>query len=288
MATAQVYIKRFYIKVEIRKTNPYLVMATAVYLACKMEECPQHIRLIAQEARALWPGDLHNHDTSKIGECEFWLISELNSQLIIHQPYRTLTVMQSHFGLSQEEMALAWSVVNDHFMTDLPLLYPPHIIAFSAILFCLVFQNKVAGTPNPGAPMGLSTATAALTQAHARQAAMASSGAGAGGSGASTPTPGSVGSSLFNMHLSPQVADNNSTESAGGAGGGGRKSPNPGVLKVQRFAKFLAESTIDVEGMIDCVQELIAFYECHEMYNDKQTRDMIARFIKARGLDRAT
>ncbi|RQM06012.1 hypothetical protein DH86_00002574, partial [Scytalidium sp. 3C] len=45
MATAQLYIRRFYSKVEIRRTNPYLVIATAVYLACKMEECPHHIRL---------------------------------------------------------------------------------------------------------------------------------------------------------------------------------------------------------------------------------------------------
>lgn len=56
MATAQLYIRRFYSKVEIRRTNPYLVIATAVYLACKMEECPHHIRLIVSEGRTLWPG----------------------------------------------------------------------------------------------------------------------------------------------------------------------------------------------------------------------------------------
>ena len=56
MATAQVYMKRFYCKVEVRRTNPFLVIATALYLACKMEECPQHIRLVVSEAKALWPG----------------------------------------------------------------------------------------------------------------------------------------------------------------------------------------------------------------------------------------
>lgn len=56
MATAQLYIRRFYSKVEIRRTNPYLVIATAVYLACKMEECPHHIRLVVSEGRSLWPG----------------------------------------------------------------------------------------------------------------------------------------------------------------------------------------------------------------------------------------
>ena len=59
LATAQVYIRRFYIRVEVRKTNPYLVLATAFYLACKMEECPQHIRSVVAEARSLWPGILN-------------------------------------------------------------------------------------------------------------------------------------------------------------------------------------------------------------------------------------
>ncbi len=58
MATAQLYVRRFYSKVEIRRTNPYLVIATALYLACKMEETPQHIRLVVTEARSLWPGNL--------------------------------------------------------------------------------------------------------------------------------------------------------------------------------------------------------------------------------------
>jgi len=58
LATAQVYLRRYYSQVEIRRTNPYLVLATAFYLACKMEECPQHIRLIVAEGRQTWPGKL--------------------------------------------------------------------------------------------------------------------------------------------------------------------------------------------------------------------------------------
>jgi hypothetical protein len=40
----------------VRQTNPYLVLTTAFYLACKTEECPQHIRFVVGEARGLWPG----------------------------------------------------------------------------------------------------------------------------------------------------------------------------------------------------------------------------------------
>jgi len=60
IATAQVYLKRFYTKNEIRQTNPYLVLTTAFYLACKMEECPQHIRFVVGEARGLYPGTVYS------------------------------------------------------------------------------------------------------------------------------------------------------------------------------------------------------------------------------------
>ncbi|KAL2829296.1 cyclin-like protein [Aspergillus cavernicola] len=139
LATAQVYIKRYYTKNEIRNTNPYLVLTTAFYLACKMEECPQHIRFVVGEARGLWP-EFIAPDVSKIGECEFSLISEMHSQLIVHHPYRTLSDLQPELSLTSDEVALAWSVINDHYLTDLPLLCPPHVIAVMSIIVAVVFK----------------------------------------------------------------------------------------------------------------------------------------------------
>ncbi|OAR02464.1 hypothetical protein LLEC1_00949 [Akanthomyces lecanii] len=165
MATAQVYLKRFYSRVEIRRTNPYLVITTAIYLACKMEESPQHIRLIVTEARQLWQ-DFIGLDTSRIGECEFFLISEMSSQLIVHQPYRTLTSLRSELALAREK------------------------------------------------------------QQEAR------------------------------------------------------------ITRVQHFAAWLAESTVDIASMVDATQEIISFYECYEKYNEKLTREQINRFVKAGSLDR--
>ncbi|KAI2617428.1 cyclin-C [Hypoxylon sp. NC1633] len=248
VATAQLYIKRFYSKVEIRRTNPYLVITTALYLACKMEECPQHIRMFVTEARSLWP-DLLHVEVPRVGECEFFLISEMNSQLIVHQPYRTLTTLQSDLNLTPDETSLALSVINDHYMTDLPLLYPPHIIALTAILLSIVLRPN----PVPGGNNAVNmAAAAAATLAQAQQ-----SRSGAAGSGQTTP-------------------------------GGTEKDKQQEARfgKVQRFAAFLAESNVDIEGMIDCTQELISFYECHEQYNDKMTREQINRFVKARGLDK--
>ncbi|KAK0741776.1 cyclin-like protein [Apiosordaria backusii] len=275
LATAQVYIKRFYTRVEIRRTNPYLLVATALYLACKMEECPQHIRLIVQEARGLWPEQFHGQDTSKLGECEFFLISEMSSQLIVHQPYRTLTNLQGEFNLTQDEVQAAWQVINDHYMTDLPLLYPPHVIGLTAILLAIVCFNRqnAAGGANATGAGGLVMAANALAHAQAQsQARMAAMG---GNSGPGTPT------------LTPQgsIAGGGSFSSQGG-GEGVNPIEKIRAAKLQRFTKWLAESNVDIEGMIDCTQELVSFYECHEGYDDKDVREKIIRFVKARGLDK--
>ncbi|KAL9103904.1 MAG: hypothetical protein Q9163_001097 [Psora crenata] len=149
LATAQVYIRRFYSKVEIRQTNPYLLIATALYLACKMEECPQHIRVVVSEARQMWPEYFVISDVAKLGECEFYLISELNSQMIVHHPYRTLNELQNTLNLGQDDVSLAWSVINDHYLTDLPLLYPPYVIALTAVFLALTLKPTTIGQQVP-------------------------------------------------------------------------------------------------------------------------------------------
>ena len=58
------------------------------------------------------------------------------------------------------------------------------------------------------------------------------------------------------------------------------------MLRVQQFAAWLAESGVDIAAMVDATQEIISFYEFHEQYNDKLTREQINRFVKARGLDK--
>lgn len=208
--------------------------------------------------------DLLTVDTSRLGECEFFLISEMSSHLIIHQPYRTLTQLQADFALSQEEISLSLSVINDHYMTDLPLHYAPHIVALTAILLSLVLRpNSVASNQ---AASGMAAAAAVLAQAQGKQQQQ-------------------------QFGMGSGIASGQTTPGAGPPGGGGgvtdkEKQQGERVGKVQRFAAFLAESNVDIEAMVDCTQELISFYECHEQYNDKMTREQINRFIKARALDR--
>lgn len=176
LATAQVYIKRFYLCVEIRKTNPYLIMATAVYLACKMEECPQHIRLMLGEAARRWP-ELNVNETNKIGECEFALISTLNSRLILHHPYRALGELQSCLGLSSEEFNLAQAIINDSYNTDLPLLYAPHVIAITASFLAVMFRPPhLAGSQSPSAGQASSSQVSPALSGPAAQTALGGGG----------------------------------------------------------------------------------------------------------------
>ncbi|KAH8727641.1 cyclin-like protein [Phaeosphaeriaceae sp. PMI808] len=226
LATAQVYVRRFYTKVEIRRTNPALVLATALYLACKMEECPQHIRMVLAEARHCW--DTSFNDISKIGECEFTLISEMNSQLIIHHPYRSVAELQSQFQLTPEESALAWSIINDHYLTDLPLLHAPHVIAITAMFLAVVLK----------------------------------------------PTQNGIQLNAAGM--------NSALQSLGNA----RGAPQGTQGRVQKLVDWLAESSVDIEAVVECMQELICLYDVWETYTDKTCKDQIAKFVKARGLDK--
>ncbi|ATY63555.1 C-type cyclin (Fic1) [Cordyceps militaris] len=250
MATAQVYLKRFYSHVEIRRTNPYLVITTAIYLACKMEESPQHIRLIVTEARQLWQ-DFIGLDTSRIGECEFFLISEMSSQLIVHQPYRSLTSLRTR------------QVGHQRSLHDRPAgAVPPHIIALVAVLLALVLRpNSVTpGQQGAGAAAaaGLAAAQAALSHAQG---------------GLFTPAGSMAG---LPLPLSSAVSGLEARE----------KQQEARITRVQHFAAWLAESTVDISSMVDATQEIISFYECYEKYNEKLTREQINRFVKAGSLDR--
>lgn len=209
------------------------------------------------EARSLWQ-DSVLLDTSRLGECEFFLISELNSQLIVHQPYRTLSSLQGDLRISNEDYALAWSVINDSYMTDLPLLYPPHIVALTATLLALVLRPN---TPSvQGQTPGLSSPGPAVPNAAAASAAAAAALAGA--------------------HNRPMTPGGGTTPSDK------EKLTEGRVGRVQRFVVWLADSDVDVAAMVDCTQEILSFYNAHEQYNDKLTREQISRFVKARGLDK--
>lgn len=183
----------------------------------------------------MYRADFIVSDVSKLGECEFYLISELNSQLIIHHPYRTLQELQGKLSMAQDDVSLAWSIVNDHYLTDLPLLFPPHVIAVTAIFLAMTLKPTQAGL-----------------QAAASTASALSSG---------TSMPKDPSSTVPGPPSSQQK-------------------------KVQDLVTWLAEGEIDIKAVVECSQEIISLYDVWEQYSEKPCKEQIARFVKARGLDK--
>ncbi|WVO16041.1 hypothetical protein L204_103706 [Cryptococcus depauperatus] len=218
IATACVFMKRFYFKNSVCETNPYLVLAACVYAAAKVEETPVHIKSVVSEAKLVFSE--HNirifpAEANKIGEMEFYLLEDLDFHLIVFHPYRALLHLTGRepadfgtfdksrmeedfeirkaeadmkrsrdeearkggargqnvhndcdvYGENEEErirrlmgrgtgegimeidegvLQISWFILNDSYRTDAPLLYPPYVIALSAIYiaFCLTSMSN--------------------------------------------------------------------------------------------------------------------------------------------------
>ncbi|WBW72814.1 mediator complex cyclin subunit Srb11 [Schizosaccharomyces osmophilus] len=134
LATASVLLKRYFLKKEekIEYTLEQYVSA-CVYLACKVEESPVHIRTICNEANVLWSSSLPI-DRSQVAELEFEIISVLEAYLIVYHPYPTLEQIFRDGLITKTQLQLAWNIVNDSYATDLCLLVHPHQIAYAALI----------------------------------------------------------------------------------------------------------------------------------------------------------
>ncbi|KAF3908077.1 Cyclin-C [Orbilia brochopaga] len=254
LATAETYLKRFYLKVSTRDTNPYLMLSTCVYLACKMEECPVHIRSVVNEARALFQ-EFIPQDTAKLAECEFHLISELNSYLIVHHPYRTLMEVQVPLKLTTDEIMAVWSFLNDSYITDLILLYPPHIIALTAIFLAVFVRPAIHTQANLNASSSTSIA--------------GGMGGAAGGGGMAAGSATATTQSMVNVGSAAAAAGNAQSLSS---------------ARLSQMSDWFAESGVDMEAIIECTQEMISLYDTWETWTDKICREGVARLIRGRQL----
>lgn len=280
-ATAMIYIHRYLLSTPLHSVNAYLLISTAFYLASKTEESPHHIRLVIAEARSLWP-EFVPGDVSRIGEMEFSLISELRSQLIVWHPYRTLMDMKdkSNLGLATEEVNLAWSIINDSYMTDLPLTCPPHIIAFVAIFLAVIFQPNKATlglhSATQSRPQGLSSGPGSFHSLGGRQGVADALGHSVNNMNTAQPSSGLpiAGSKISNATNTDPSLQSKTMATAFAS------------EKTQRMVRFLADSEIDLEQMVEATQEIISLYETWEQYSEKTVKEGLARYIKGRGLEK--
>jgi cyclin C len=97
IATATVFFRRFYLKNKYCETDPFIVVPACVYVAAKAEESPVHIKNVISESRSLFsqtygiktfPSDNH-----KLAEMEFYLVDDLECDMVVYHPYRTLLAL---------------------------------------------------------------------------------------------------------------------------------------------------------------------------------------------------
>lgn len=154
IATASVYFQRFYTKNSYAATDPIVVLVTCLYLATKTVEAPVRIRVVCAEASRLMCErgyqDLPNY-VPLIAGMEYYLLEELEYDLIVFQVYRNLPALcdacvkacQCPQGGGQTDLSastllqLAWYIANDMYRTALPLSYPPYTLAIACIYLAL-------------------------------------------------------------------------------------------------------------------------------------------------------
>lgn len=139
ISTAQVFLSRMLVRTKIGEINPYLLMATCMYVAARAEEQPVHLKTVCSEARQHWPNYMPV-EPWHLAECEFYLLAEIDTCLIVHHPYTPLMKFSRRFQLAQTELQACWALINDTYATDIPLIYKPSEIAFTSIYMILVLK----------------------------------------------------------------------------------------------------------------------------------------------------
>ena len=154
IASATVFFKRFYAKNSLKSIDPLLMASTCVFLAFKVEESGviQNNRMITacqqvvktKFSYAFSPVEF-TYRMQNVVECEFYLLEMMDCCLILYLPYRPLMLYAADLLTSEDKvLPLAWRIVNDSLRTDVPLLYPPYLIALACLHMACVIQQKDA------------------------------------------------------------------------------------------------------------------------------------------------
>lgn len=280
LATAEIYLTRFLTRVLLKEINVYVLVTTCLYVSCKIEECPQHIRLIISEARNLWP-EYIPHDVTKLAEFEFYLIEEMDLFLFLHHPYKSLIQIRDFlsknvaiygFSLTDEELQNSWSLINDSYITDLHLLLPPHIIAVAAVYITIVLKKHLSrgnnGSGNDSGKDGAMHIDDLMTLANPAGQGGAHSVGGASTSSsvhtnAATTTDTTSDTNLETTHFQDMKVDED-------------------TVKINKFMNFLDHLHINLDEVVEAMQDMINVYVVWNRYNEGGVKRALQMMLLSR------
>ena len=164
LATASVFLHRFYMRHSMQTYHYYSMAATCLFLAYKVEECVRKMRELVVACVRVAQKDPHK--TVDEQDKEYWrwrdnilqyedlLLEAICFDLSLEPPYKTLfdLLIQFEQGDNKKLRNAAWAFVNDSCLTTLCLLFPSRTIAASALYaaakFCDVsFPDDARGRP---------------------------------------------------------------------------------------------------------------------------------------------
>lgn len=102
VATSCVFFRRFFAKNSYSAMDPFIVAVACIYVAAKVEESPVHIKSVVQEAVRTCFELGHTgfpSDNSSLAEMEFYLLEEMEFDLVIHHSYRSLVALHEAVGV---------------------------------------------------------------------------------------------------------------------------------------------------------------------------------------------
>lgn len=74
------------------------------------------------------------------------ILEELDSHLVVFSPYESLTKLLRSDAQLADLGQNAWAALNDAYRTDLPLMYPPHLIAIGCVYLASVICSRDIST----------------------------------------------------------------------------------------------------------------------------------------------
>ncbi|RKP36633.1 cyclin-like protein [Dimargaris cristalligena] len=148
-ATACVFFKRFYLKNSFSQTDPFLTATTSLYLACKVEELPHHLKTIFNESRNILQFissirviyiPTYAHPT--LDNTSFTLLNPSTAaDFFLSVMYFLKPRFLNDLPLDRGHLQFVWYVINDSLRTDVCLLYPPHMIALGSLYIATVHRQ---------------------------------------------------------------------------------------------------------------------------------------------------
>lgn len=149
-ATATILFKRFFLIHSVMEDDPFYMMLTAVFLACKIEEedtsgrgkMAQKIAMSTEDTKGgTDEGAGREADHRKLLAMEMRLMLGCRCDLVIHHPYRCIKVLAADMKVHRlEERAI--KVIHTLYATDAPFHYEPFHISLAALLIASSEEDK--------------------------------------------------------------------------------------------------------------------------------------------------